>query len=457
MFFEINERSRTEQKSSARFTFTSILIIIFVFKIIKNRYAKYEDEIKNAERLGPVASMTMKSMGVGMVDSDDELPQSTTSLTRTRVENFQSEEQQPQNHADLIKMHFRDPNMNCRFPEFKLDEKYVQFYNCGGLSENQHYMDCKSQFADGATATEIEGGRQEYRSRLAEGHMYNTTAAVICEKGRKKGLDMFPNQDNYFISFHKTCSVYGVFDGHGPWGHLVSGRLVQSFPHFLFSHPEMQKIYAERQNVDAEMLEPVQNDRVEGIINDVFESTHQDLKAWAKGDASLADDDWGRHKIDCSVSGSTGSVLIQIGCDVYIATIGDSKIVLAQWTRLKDNSGIDRILAESEEHKPSLPAEMEMITASGEYEVRDERVYLKGKGIPGVAMSRCFGDFLCTALSHTPTIKRQTMTGVNSSDWCAFIASDGIWEFMNSKVVVDSLGANEGKNYGILKKYDFTK
>eukprot|EP00913_Durusdinium_trenchii_P032514 g30440.t1 len=43
--------------------------------------------------------------------------------------------------------------------------------------------------------------------------------------------------DNYFAHHVGPIGLYGVCDGHGPFGHLVSFRLVQSLPHFIASNP----------------------------------------------------------------------------------------------------------------------------------------------------------------------------------------------------------------------------
>merc|ERR1719498_2149203 len=64
---------------------------------------------------------------------------------------------------------------------------------------------------------------------------------VICQKGQKSASDPTPNQDNYFIVHRDGVHVYGVCDGHGPFGHLVSFRLVQSLPKLLFASPHCHK------------------------------------------------------------------------------------------------------------------------------------------------------------------------------------------------------------------------
>merc|ERR1719482_2394734 len=72
-----------------------------------------------------------------------------------------------------------------------------------------------------------------------------TEIALLCQKGQKSAADPTPNQDNFFIHHIGPISMYGVADGHGPFGHLVSFRLVQTLPHFLTTSKHWGKDWAE--------------------------------------------------------------------------------------------------------------------------------------------------------------------------------------------------------------------
>merc|ERR1719463_835308 len=73
----------------------------------------------------------------------------------------------------------------------------------------------------------------------------DTEMAVLCQKGQKSAADPTPNQDNFFIHHIDGVAMYGVADGHGPFGHLVSFRLVQTLPHFLTTNANWGKDWAE--------------------------------------------------------------------------------------------------------------------------------------------------------------------------------------------------------------------
>ena len=99
----------------------------------------------------------------------------------------------------------------------------------------------------------------------------------------------------------------------------------------------------------------------------------------------------------------------------------------------------------SNDHKPDLPAEMKRVISSGgrvqSYSDQDgnpvgpARVWIKEENIPGLAMSRSFGDYVASQVGviSTPEIIKHTL---RPQDKFMVIASDGIWEyfsFMNDR------------------------
>ena len=98
----------------------------------------------------------------------------------------------------------------------------------------------------------------------------------------------------------------------------------------------------------------------------------------------------------------------------------------------------------SRDHKPSDEDEAERITKkNGRIEAfKDEntefigpsRVWLMDEDIPGLAMSRSFGDEVAASVgvSSEPEIKEYLF---NKNDAFLIIASDGIWEFITSDEV----------------------
>ena len=93
------------------------------------------------------------------------------------------------------------------------------------------------------------------------------------------------------------------------------------------------------------------------------------------------------------------------------------------------------------DHKPDDPEELKVIIAAGgrvdSYrdsqgkKVGPERVWLKHEDIPGLAMSRSFGDQVAcrVGVNAVPEITEMRM---NSSDKIIILASDGVWEFLEN-------------------------
>ncbi len=83
-------------------------------------------------------------------------------------------------------------------------------------SKNQGFEDYDSPI----TKHNFDGGDEGYdgyeNSKLK---LYEMGIAVACRKGEAPDL---PNQDNYFVYVDAYTKVYTVYDGHGPFGNLVS-------------------------------------------------------------------------------------------------------------------------------------------------------------------------------------------------------------------------------------------
>jgi serine/threonine protein phosphatase PrpC len=229
-----------------------------------------------------------------------------------------------------------------------------------------------------------------------------TDMAVVCQKGQKSASDPTPNQDNFFVTHVGPATMYGVADGHGPFGHLVSFRLVQTLPYFLAKSPHANKDW-------------------EAALKEAFLSAQQDLEEFCSS-----------QNINIQASGAAGSVLVLEEQTVHIAFIGDARLMLASWNR-RDS----RLIFASKDHKPDLPEEKARLEAAGS-EVREinpgnHRIYLPSSNFPGLTMSRAFGDTACKGVLREPEYHKFLMQPTDQ--WYAIVASDGIWEFMEGEEV----------------------
>lgn len=103
---------------------------------------------------------------------------------------------------------------------------------------------------------------------------------------------------------------------------------------------------------------------------------------------------------DVRYSGSTCVSILTYGRHLFIANVGDSRAIIIK----QDPNNSRRCIATAltRDHKPDDPIESKVIIAAGgridSYrdsfgnKVGPERVWLMNEEIPGLAMSRSFGD-----------------------------------------------------------------
>jgi len=199
--------------------------------------------------------------------------------------------------------------------------------------------------------------------------------------------------------------IYGVCDGHGPFGHLVSLRLVQTVPYFLTTNSNFPK---NMKDAVTEALAQAQNDLVQFSIN---------------------------QELNFDASGSTCSILMLEEQTIHVAWVGDSRIMVSSWNR--HNSDLVKI---SDDHKPEIPAEKARIESHGDPpgEVREispseHRIFIKGQNFPGLTMSRAMGDLACSSRGVIQEPSYYTIPIQPGDEYYAVIASDGIWEFLEGE------------------------
>ncbi|GMH10354.1 hypothetical protein Nepgr_012195 [Nepenthes gracilis] len=272
------------------------------------------------------------------------------------------------------------------------------------------------------------------------------------EKQGKKGT----NQDAMIV-WENFCSrndtiFCGVFDGHGPYGHMVAKRVRDSLPLKLSSQWEVtqksQEVLRElslnsnsMNSEDASFASADEEsrpsiDREETKKHSETFQTLKDsfLKAFKVMDRELKV----QASIDCFCSGTTAVTLIKQDQFLVIGNLGDSRAVLG--TRDQYNSLIAVQL--TVDHKPNLPAEAERIRKhrGRVFALRDEpevaRVWLPTSNAPGLAMARAFGDFCLKnfGLVSVPDLSYRRLT---HHDEFIVLATDGIWDVLSNKEVVD--------------------
>ena len=242
------------------------------------------------------------------------------------------------------------------------------------------------------------------------------------------------NQDSYVVITRinnlKDFNIFGVLDGHGPEGHLVS-QFISKYIEVEFNNisgikklNDTEKIYSKLSSNDFEIIKNI-------IIN--------------------ADNVLKEQEIDSRTSGTTCVLVIHIGEHIICANTGDSRAVLVFDEKDDEELNYLKVFPLSIDSKPEIPSEKErIINSGGDVEkIRNKfgqlvgpyRVWVKNKDYPGLAMSRSIGDFNAKVVGVIPNPE---IIECNLSIYSKYIVicSDGVWEFLSNEDVM-----NVGKKY----------
>ncbi|XP_057524185.1 probable protein phosphatase 2C 12 [Amaranthus tricolor] len=222
----------------------------------------------------------------------------------------------------------------------------------------------------------------------------------------------------------------GVFDGHGKNGHIVSRIVSRRLPLRLL----------DKKNAVSEV-----NENHSGIQSTQDESdsssTKNQLKEWEeaclKAFPELDEELKKVQRVDFKFSGTTAVVALKQGDDLLIANLGDSRAILGTKS---DDGGLTAVQL-TIDLKPGTPDEALRIRSSNGrvFALRDEpgapRAWLPRVYSPGMAMSRCFGDFVMKnyGIISDPVITHHHIT---SHDQFILLATDGIWDVLSNEEVV---------------------
>ena len=215
------------------------------------------------------------------------------------------------------------------------------------------------------------------------------------------GTDAFKrpktNQDSYLTKEDDKNFIFGVFDGHGFEGHLVS----QAIKNYL------------NNNLNSSTFSSNEN------IYTIFKSLSSSINSSSNFNAME--------------SGST-VVLTFISNNLIIcANCGDSRAIL-----ISENE--NKIIALSRDHKPELPEEKKRILESGGrvdqiYGMGPFRVWFKDAEYPGLAMSRSIGDGYAhkVGVIDEPEILVFRIEDIKPK--AIILGSDGVFEFMKNEEI----------------------
>ncbi|GMF14910.1 unnamed protein product [Phytophthora lilii] len=245
------------------------------------------------------------------------------------------------------------------------------------------------------------------------------------------------NQDSFCVcdalADDRGATFFSVFDGHGPQGAFVSHFVREQY------HRALADAYAE-------LIPRVSGGNKASVLTRKASVTCDVVSEMFQQAARAVVDRLAESAIDISVSGTTAVAMLVRGKDVFIANIGDSRAVVASYSNEEQRYVLH---CETKDHKPDVPEECARIERNNGrvFEWGSYRVWLQDVDMPGLAMSRSFGDSVAktvgvTAEPDVVTVEKLSFSSADKTNGerpaaFAVLASDGIWEFMSTDECID--------------------
>ena len=253
--------------------------------------------------------------------------------------------------------------------------------------------------------------------------------------GRTKDGQLKLNQDSYIIqrdiNYIKNFNIFAIFDGHGFNGNIISEYLKENLINKIVQHPQIKSL----KNLEYIYSQFIKDNYK--IIREIFFELDNELLNNEK-------------LIDINLSGSTCILLIQIGDNIISANIGDSKAILVyediNVSNCADEYNKYKSIKLSRDCTPYIETEKMRIIMNGgnviqlKNSINQEngplRIYLKGDNIPGLSITRSFGDRIGKKIGmiSNPVINEYTL---NKSVKFIIIASSGVWKFIKEKEILN--------------------
>ena len=274
------------------------------------------------------------------------------------------------------------------------------------------------------------------------------------------------NQDSYLIfpnTFDNLLNIFGIFDGHGKNGHLISSFVSK----FLSQYLTNKKNYILKKSDDSYSDSDSDSDisEKEILINkDLLSNLFlEENFNFIKNIIQEIDMKVNECNFDIQLSGTTCLLLFIFNNQIICSNIGDSQCFLYHC------SNEDRWTHEqlSIIHKPDIDSEKERIISYGGviHPYYDEnglyegpnRVYEKGKPYPGLSLTRSIGDLEAQKIGiiSEPDI---IIKKIDSTCKYIVLGSDGLWDMITpydvGRIVNPFFSKNDikGATQALLKK-----
>jgi serine/threonine protein phosphatase PrpC len=241
----------------------------------------------------------------------------------------------------------------------------------------------------------------------------------------------------------ENYDIYGIMDGHGSEGHLVSDFVKNQIKEYFNN----KKIYAinnknkefsfNKFGMSFEIYDKLKHNNYE-LIKNFYGNTNK----------KLSDTEF-----DINFSGTTCIMVFKIGKKIICSNVGDSRAILVERKLIfeeKTNSILNKyeIIELSHDHKPNNKGEKERIEKCGG-EVAQEflneedeksdlpfRVWKEGCNYPGLAISRSLGDKIAEkigVISEPEFIEAE----INKNSKYIIMGSDGVFEYLTNNDILE--------------------
>ena len=334
------------------------------------------------------------------------------------------------------------------------------YYNTKKKNNNNNYIENKKHLSTEMLNKKIQfltpSPEKEYSKTNNENNIQNylINNALInirefSSPGKTINDQITLNQDSYIIkrdiNYIKNFNIFAIFDGHGFYGHFISEYLKNNLIKKFEEHPKI-KFLKNLKYIYSRIISD--NYR---IIREIFQELDNEILN-------------NKELNNINLSGSTCTLLIQIGDDIICANIGDSKAILVYEdfnTTVNINDEYDKykIIKLSKDCLPNIETEKMRILMNGgkiiqlkntfNQELGPLRIFLKDKNIPGLSISRSFGDKIGKSIGviSNPIINEYKL---NKDVKFIVIASGGIWRVMKEKELLDN-----GIKYYLMNNPDY--
>ena len=294
----------------------------------------------------------------------------------------------------------------------EIEERHAEVQPLGLLTQSNRQTKPNVETKPSRQVALRQGGKLHMRKLSLDSSKRRSIIAKFAhrsEVGFIPGNPMKVNQDVYIEreDLLPDTHLFSVCDGHGCYGHDVSGFLRVQLP-----------ITLERE------------------LRSTKDTSTALMSTVLKCDNGLSEG-----TVDIRFSGSTLNMILLQGTSLICGNVGDSRALLARELR----PGHWMCVALSRDHKPDSPDEYDRILSNGGRVMayQDDqgrpagpaRVWLRDQLTPGLAMSRSMGDAVARSVgvACTPELFEFSL---QAEDKFLVLGSDGVFEFLSNEDVV---------------------